>query len=48
MAYAQTHGATSNAPAGPINLGVIYTCPMHPQIRQTRLGNCPICGMPLE
>ncbi|MGC2080521.1 MAG: copper-translocating P-type ATPase, partial [Xanthobacteraceae bacterium] len=26
----------------------IYTCPMHPQIRQTPPGNCPICGMALE
>jgi P-type Cu+ transporter len=28
--------------------GVIYTCPMHPQIRRTEPGNCPICGMALE
>jgi len=28
--------------------GVIYTCPMHPQIRQIGPGNCPICGMALE
>jgi Cu+-exporting ATPase len=27
---------------------VIYTCPMHPQIRQARPGFCPICGMTLE
>jgi Cu+-exporting ATPase len=26
----------------------IYTCPMHPQIRQEMPGNCPICGMTLE
>jgi Cu+-exporting ATPase len=26
----------------------IYTCPMHPEIRQTGPGNCPICGMALE
>jgi Cu+-exporting ATPase len=26
----------------------IYTCPMHPQIRQVGPGNCPICGMRLE
>jgi Cu+-exporting ATPase len=25
-----------------------YTCPMHPQVRQTGPGNCPICGMALE
>ncbi|PSH63006.1 copper-translocating P-type ATPase [Phyllobacterium brassicacearum] len=27
---------------------VIYTCPMHPQIRQIGPGTCPICGMTLE
>ena len=26
----------------------IYTCPMHPEIRQPRPGHCPICGMTLE
>jgi Cu+-exporting ATPase len=26
----------------------IYTCPMHPQIRQVGPGSCPICGMALE
>uniref|UniRef100_A0A809EAT2 Copper-translocating P-type ATPase n=1 Tax=Ralstonia solanacearum TaxID=305 RepID=A0A809EAT2_RALSL len=28
--------------------GTIYTCPMHPEIRQDHPGNCPICGMTLE
>jgi P-type Cu+ transporter len=28
--------------------GIVYTCPMHPQIRQVGPGNCPICGMALE
>lgn len=28
--------------------GVVYTCPMHPQVRQKQPGNCPICGMALE
>ncbi|WP_322348759.1 MULTISPECIES: heavy metal translocating P-type ATPase [Alcaligenaceae] len=28
--------------------GTIYTCPMHPEIRQDRPGNCPKCGMALE
>src|SRR5215472_17357653 len=28
--------------------GTIYTCPMHPQIRQAAPGSCPICGMALE
>jgi uncharacterized membrane protein len=25
-----------------------FTCPMHPEVRQDRPGNCPKCGMPLE
>ncbi len=28
--------------------GTIYTCPMHPEIRQEGPGSCPICGMALE
>ena len=28
--------------------GTVYTCPMHPQVRQTKPGSCPICGMGLE
>jgi Cu+-exporting ATPase len=41
---AQTRAAT----AEPVAEGTIYTCPMHPQIRQPRPGSCPICGMALE
>jgi Cu+-exporting ATPase len=26
----------------------IYTCPMHPEVRQDHPGDCPKCGMPLE
>src|SRR5262245_4862378 len=32
----------------PVPAGTIYTCPMHPQIRQAGPGFCPICGMALE
>jgi P-type Cu+ transporter len=28
--------------------GIIYTCPMHPEVRQVGPGACPICGMALE
>ena len=28
--------------------GTIFTCPMHPEIRQVGPGACPICGMALE
>ena len=34
--------------AAPVPEGTIYTCPMHPEIRQDHPGNCPICGMTLE
>ena len=37
------HAATLVAPAG-----TIWTCPMHPEVRQDHPGNCPICGMTLE
>ena len=35
-------------PEAAVSEGTIYTCPMHPQIRQIGPGNCPICGMTLE
>jgi Cu+-exporting ATPase len=34
--------------AEPVPAGTIYTCPMHPEIRQVGPGACPICGMALE
>ena len=37
------HGPAENAPTG-----ASYTCSMHPQIRASVPGNCPICGMTLE
>jgi heavy metal translocating P-type ATPase len=51
------HGDMTHGGAGPHDarastaaalIGAIYTCPMHPQIRQSSPGNCPICGMTLE
>ncbi|MDI3468164.1 MAG: P-type ATPase [Pseudolabrys sp.] len=32
----------------PVVTGAIYTCPMHPEVRQQGPGTCPICGMALE
>ena len=37
-----------SAAVEPVVEGTIYTCPMHPQIRQVGPGSCPICGMALE
>jgi Cu+-exporting ATPase len=34
--------------AEPLPEGTIYTCPMHPEVRQIGPGTCPICGMALE
>ncbi|WP_280975896.1 MULTISPECIES: heavy metal translocating P-type ATPase [unclassified Bradyrhizobium] len=35
-------------PEPPAPAGAIYTCPMHPEVRQVGPGSCPICGMALE
>jgi Cu+-exporting ATPase len=40
--------APTPAPAPPVVPGAIYTCPMHPEVRQDGPGSCPICGMALE
>jgi len=40
--------AAEKLPLKPSAAGAIYTCPMHPQIRQPGPGSCPICGMALE
>jgi len=37
--------APGGAPAAPDG---VYTCPMHPEVRQTGPGSCPSCGMALE
>ena len=39
---------TPKAAAPPAPAGTVYTCPMHPQVRQIGPGSCPICGMALE
>jgi P-type Cu+ transporter len=38
----------NDKPKAAVPEGTIYTCPMHPQIRQVGPGSCPICGMALE
>jgi Cu+-exporting ATPase len=42
------HGKAEQGLRADVPAGTIYTCPMHPQIRQVGPGNCPICGMGLE
>jgi Cu+-exporting ATPase len=42
------HGHVPKPAPADIPEGTIYTCPMHPQVRQPGPGNCPICGMALE
>lgn len=50
--HAHGHHAVGPSPASapmvPVDPGKIYTCPMHPVIRRSGPGNCPICGMALE
>jgi Cu+-exporting ATPase len=49
--YSIVPGSVREPPARPMKTlvtGTIYTCPMHPQIRQVGPGACPICGMTLE
>ncbi len=43
-------GVRDSAPTAPVpaQAGTIYTCPMHPEIRQDHPGDCPKCGMSLE
>jgi P-type Cu+ transporter len=42
------HYLTPATELAPPPAGTIYTCPMHPEIRQVGPGSCPICGMALE
>ena len=46
--YANADPMTAAATPTPTSSGLIYTCPMHPEIRQPSPGNCPKCGMTLE
>jgi len=48
VADPQRYLARAETPSAPVAPGTIYTCPMHPQIRQIGPGSCPICGMALE
>lgn len=45
-AVADPKGDYDRVPEG--YTGVVYTCPMHPQVRDVRNTGCPICGMALE
>jgi Cu+-exporting ATPase len=38
----------TTAKAAPVAESTVYTCPMHPDVRQVGPGSCPICGMALE
>jgi len=50
MQYMGSLGNSSPAAPQPVPVadGTIYTCPMHPEVRQDHPGNCPKCGMTLE
>lgn len=42
------HGAQHKKSTIPAGEGVLFTCPMHPEIIREKPGNCPLCGMALE
>nr|WP_256449245.1 copper-translocating P-type ATPase [Cupriavidus sp. KK10] len=46
--HVHEQAGTGAGAAQPAAEGTIYTCPMHPEIRQDHPGNCPKCGMALE
>jgi Cu+-exporting ATPase len=48
IAAPEKYLAPEPARAEPVPEGTVYTCPMHPQVRQVGPGSCPICGMALE
>ena len=48
IAAPESYLAKQEAPPPPVPKGTIFTCPMHPEIRQEGPGSCPICGMALE
>ncbi len=39
---------TPDSAAAPVPGAAVYTCPMHPEVRQDGPGSCPKCGMALE
>jgi len=43
----KSHASSSNRPPAPRE-AAMYTCPMHPEVRQQGPGSCPKCGMALE
>ncbi|SEV87331.1 heavy metal translocating P-type ATPase [Luteibacter sp. 329MFSha] len=47
VAAPATFLAPKPAPAD-VPAGTVYTCPMHPEVRQVGPGSCPKCGMALE
>ena len=43
----ETQGRSKEAQAA-ATAETYYTCPMHPEIKETKPGNCPVCGMTLK
>ena len=43
-----SHAAGPSAAPAPVTAATVYTCPMHPEVRQDHPGACPKCGMALE
>ena len=48
VARAEGRDPVCGVTVDPARVGTVYTCPMHPAIRQSAPGSCPKCGMALE
>ena len=46
--HGHAHAHHPRQTAVPASPDALYTCPMHPEVRQRGPGECPICGMALE
>jgi Cu+-exporting ATPase len=46
--YPASEGGAQSRTEAEVPAGTVYTCPMHPEVRQIGPGHCPKCGMALE
>jgi Cu+-exporting ATPase len=46
--HGHQHGGSGGNDEQGVAGSIFYTCPMHPEIRQSYPGNCPKCGMTLK
>ena len=47
MAHCGHCGSDNQADSKEVKKASVYTCPMHPDIKSSQVGTCPVCGMEL-